>query len=160
LGEVEADDVRLSLLGKIAAECWLDIPRHFPGVELDEWVVMPNHMHGILLIRGRGEAFGTIATNDEVPKKPNASPLRTARARGTTKGSVGAIVQNSKSVSSRKINGVRGAGGARIWQRNYYEHVIRDDEDLDRIRKYIVENPLRWDLDEENPRRRGRPLPA
>ena len=154
LGEVVGQQVLLSPEGRIAAEYWRDIPRHFPGVELDEWIVMPNHVHGIIVIEGRGEAFGEVVTRSDGSSPPNASPLHIPRPHGTAKGSVGAVVQNYKSVSSRWINRVRGAGGRSVWQRNYYEHVIRGDDDLARIRTYITENPLRWELDEENPRRR------
>jgi REP element-mobilizing transposase RayT len=68
---------------------------------------------------------------------------------------VGAIVQNFKSVSSRLINREQGTSGRTVWQRSFYEHVIRDHEDLTRIREYISGNPARWDLDEENPRGRA-----
>jgi REP element-mobilizing transposase RayT len=70
---------------------------------------------------------------------------------GKARGSLGAIIQNYKAVSSRRINCVRGVTGLSIWQRSYHEHVIRGDEDLTRVRKYIIENPERWELDEENP---------
>ncbi len=73
---------------------------------------------------------------------------------GTKRRSLSAIVQNYKSVTSRLINRARGSPGVVIWQRNYYEHVIRGEQDLARIRKYISENPVRWELDEENPLRR------
>jgi REP element-mobilizing transposase RayT len=152
-GEVEGDEVRLTREGKAAAACWLDIPQHFPHVELDQWVVMPNHLHGILLIGGRGEAFANRPEECEGSLEANASPLRISRAHGTNRQSLGAIIQNYKSVSTRLLNRAHGVSGKSIWQRNYYEHVIRGDEDLARIRRYIAGNPARWDLDEENPRR-------
>ena len=115
------------------------------------WIVMPNHVHGIMILQGRGEAFGGMKVPPLQTTSPNASPLRISQVHGTAKGSVSAIIQNYKSISSRRINRVRGVSGHSIWQRNYYEHVIRGDEDLARIRKYITENPARWHLDEENP---------
>lgn len=153
LGKIVSDEMHLSHEGRIAADCWLNIPRHFPGVELDPWVVMPTHVHGIILVGGRGEAFAIRSVNGESSLQANASPLRMVQARGTKHGSLGAIIQNFKSASSRLINRSRGVSGKSIWQRNYYERVIRDDDDLARIRTYVAENPVRWELDEENPLR-------
>jgi putative transposase len=73
-------------------------------------------------------------------------------------GSLGAIIQNFKSVSTRKINKIRDNPGCPVWQRNYYEHVIRNEIDLANIRQYIADNPLKWDLDENNPANAGKPL--
>jgi REP element-mobilizing transposase RayT len=149
--EAVGNDVRLSLEGTIVAGCWIEIPRHFPRVALDLWVVMPNHVHGIIRLEGRGEAFGEPTVLHSQSTTPNASPLRILKPHGTARGSLGAIIQNYKAVSSRRINCVRGVTGLSIWQRSYHEHVIRGDEDLTRVRKYIIENPERWELDEENP---------
>jgi REP element-mobilizing transposase RayT len=101
--------------------CWQAVPSHFPNVVLDEFVIMPNHVHGVVVITdcssqprwGRGEALAV-----------NASPLQ-----GTKPGSLAAIVQNFKSVSTRKINRIRGTPGLPLWQRNYYEHVIRSEDE-------------------------------
>ena len=76
----------------------------------------------------------------------NASPLR-----GTDKGSLGSIIQNFKSVITRKVNRMIGKRNVPLWQRNYYEHAIRNDDNLNEIREYIINNPLKWDLDKENP---------
>jgi REP element-mobilizing transposase RayT len=73
------------------------------------------------------------------PKKP-----ATQRANGTQPGSLAAIVQNFKSVSARRINQARGTSGRRVWQEDYYEHIVRDADDMDRIRRYIAANPSRW----------------
>ncbi len=69
------------------------------------------------------------------------------KPRGTTSGSLGAIMQNFQSITSRKINKIRKTPGVRLWQRNYYDHVIRDEKDLNRIRNYIIENPFKWQND-------------
>ncbi len=129
---------------------WRAIPTHFLRIDLDEWVIMPNHIHGILLI-SRGEAFAANAGIHPSAPLAKASPLR--RACGTQRGSLGAVIQNFKSVTTRRIHQARLVTGLPIWQRNYYEHVIRDDRDLLRVRRYIADNPLAWDLDEENPHR-------
>jgi REP element-mobilizing transposase RayT len=141
-GEVVDDEVRLSSIGEIVRRCWLDLPNHFL-IDLDVWVVMPNHLHGIILLRGKGEASGDSGDALDSYPPPDASPLRPY---GTGANSLGAIIQNFKSISTRKINQVQGTPGGRVWQRNYYEHVVRDDADLERIRQYIDDNPLRWGL--------------
>ena len=103
---------------------------------------MPNHVHGILVITGRGEA-----SSEEIPVIANtlvkdASPLR---PNGTVPGSIGATIQNYKSITSRKINKLSGKSKEPIWQRNYYEHVIRDENDYQAIHDYILSNPLNWE---------------
>ncbi len=145
LGEIEDGKMIPSEWGRIVDECWRAVPSHFPNVALDEFVVMPNHVHGIIVIQNdrdddrRGEAFCAFK---------NASPLQ-----GTQPGSLGAIVQNFKSVSTRKINQMRGMPRMSLWQRNYYEHVIRHEDEWNQIRAYISENPLKWELDENHPSR-------
>ena len=167
LGEIVDGEMRVNLLGEIAAYYWQELPRHFARVTLDAFVVMPNHTHGIILIGMndgdvRGAGRGGIPRKDEASAVQVAGMSRRSSAdasplppRGTQTGSVGAIVQNFKSVTTRKINQRRGAPGAPVWQRNYYEHIIRDEASLNRIRRYIAENPLRWALDDNNPQARG-----
>jgi REP element-mobilizing transposase RayT len=151
--QVENGTVVSSPYGRLAEQCWQVLPRDFPRVELDVFVVMPNHLHGIIVLAGchtagRGEAF---ARRPPQPRSTpaNASPLRSAY--GTQPGSLAAIVQNFKSVSTRKINRTRATPGMPVWQRNYHEHIIRDEDELSRIREYVVNNPLQWALDRENP---------
>lgn len=155
------DDV---VLRRVAETNWHAIQRHFANVTLDEWVVMPNHLHGVIVIEGdarRGEAFpGRSAVIEQIEGTErnrqfnqlvgNASPLQ---PRGVTPGSLGAIIGNFKSVTTRRINAIRHMTGASIWQRNYYEHIVRDERDFNRIQEYIAMNPARWELDRENPRR-------
>ncbi len=124
----------------IAERCWLDIPSHFPFVELDEWIVMPNHIHGIITIAHHGRGTACRAPTFERFGKPVPCSIPT-------------IVRSYKSAVAKRINAARGTPGARVWQRNYYEHVIQDDEDLYLVRRYIQENPLKWDTDENNPHR-------
>lgn len=146
-GDIAEGQTRLNTLGEVVLACWANLPHHFPHVELDAFVVMPNHVHGIVVItHRRGEASGP---NTRIPglAAPDASPLLD----GTRPGSLGAIVQNFKSVSTRRINTMRSAPGLPVWQRNYYEHVIRNEHELDRIREYIASNPMQWAMDSENP---------
>jgi len=143
-GDVADGVMRLNQMGHIVRQCWLAIPDHFPHVLLDEFVVMPNHVHGILVIMPTHDVGATHASplqNDDTPTRP----------RGPQPRSVASIVGSFKSAAAKRINEHRGTPGAPIWQRNYYEHIIRDDESLNRIRQYIAENPLHWYLDRENP---------
>ncbi len=152
-GGVEGGKVVRSPAGRIAASCWMAIPHEFEGVDLDAWMLMPNHLHGILWIDdSRGEASQSPTPDNDGPPSRDASPLRLTRPRGTVPGSLGAIVQNFKSVSARRINIARGTPGATVWQRNYHERVVRDERALDTIREYIVGNPAGWDDDPERPK--------
>ena len=146
-----AGEIRLNGFGRTAKASWEEIPAHFPGVELDTFAVMPNHVHGIVVI-GRHDPRATRCgspTPSPTPRAPRASPLRGAAGPG--RGSVGAIVGSYKSAVSKRINRSRGTAGRSVWQRNYYEHIIRDDADLNRIREYIWDNPAPWHEDPENP---------
>ncbi len=136
-GEIVNGQMRLNDAGRVAQMMWKAIPTHFPHVETDAWVVMPNHVHGIIITVG--------ATH--------ASPPRQS---GPPKGSLGAIVGSYKSAVSRQINQLHGTPGALVWQRNYYEHIIRNNTGLNRIRKYIAGNPAHWDEDMENPIHHGK----
>jgi putative transposase len=149
LGEIVHGEMRLNEAGEIARRHWEDIPHHFLHVVLDAMAIMPNHVHGVIVIRDscRGEA-------SSLTTKTDASPLR-QRPNGTQPGSLSAIVQNIKSISMRKMNAARGMPGTPIWQRGYYEHVIRNDAELTAIREYILANPARWDEDENNPELRN-----
>ncbi|MCL4562678.1 MAG: transposase [Chloroflexi bacterium] len=148
-GAIKNDEMILNPMGELAAILWQTLPRRFP-ISLDECILMPNHFHGIIVIHDtrKGEAFGDQASPDILAHLPNASPLP---PHGTQPGSLGAIIQNFKSVTARRINALRNTPGAPVWQRNYYEHILRDEDDLARVRRYIAENPLRWALDTENP---------
>jgi REP element-mobilizing transposase RayT len=133
---------------KIAEECWLEIPEHFPAVELDEWVVMPNHLHGIIVrdndtVR-RGVQLNAPTTASRDPQNPFSimSPRRNT---------FGLIIRTYKAAVTTQCRRANLDFG---WQRNYYEHVIRDEVDLARIRQYIANNPAQWKLDENNPARR------
>ncbi len=168
-GEVIGKEMSRNEYGEIVTTCWEGIPQHFPDVELDAFVVMPNHMHGIFVIindvvgttpvvvGAMPDVVGTTpvvarATPDVVGTTPvavgatHALPLH-----GPKRRSVGAIVGSFKSAVSKRTNELRGAPGAAVWQRNYYEHIIRNENDLKRIRQYIANNPARWAEGENNP---------
>jgi len=206
--------MRLNPLGQLVRSHWLKLPHHHTHVELDEWVVMPNHIHGILIFNnprmgaaggrgvalgGRGAALGQdvedttdISNPNATPSYdrphthdhsnatpsydrphvnsdrlsaepgvafgqeplsspldglPNAAPLPPRLGAGT----VGAVVLNFKSVTTRSRNRIKRSPGSSMWQRNYYEYIIRNEESLSRIRQYIHNNPLMWQEDQLHP---------
>ncbi len=156
-GEVVNDEMVLSDIGRVAQEGSLSLPRHFSTIELDAFVIMPNHMHGIVLILDNDSP--TVGAKHLLPKfvltqdsMANASPLQHANSRrdGTKSGSLSAIVQNYKSIITRKINRMRGLIGKTVWQRNFHERVIRNQRELEAKRDYIANNPMQWALDAEN----------
>ena len=152
LSKIVNGQVVLTQIGEIVEECWNRIGHLKARLDLDEFVIMPNHFHGIIIIHdfGRGEALADPAVAQRM-YPANASPLRVSR--GTKPGSLGAIVQNFKSLSTRRINQNRGTPGKKFWQRGYYDRIIRNQQELNRIRKYISENPLNWEMDEYHPSR-------
>jgi len=115
LGKVSDDQTVLSPFGKIVHKCWNTIPAHFVDAEIDAFIVMPNHIHGIIHLK-------------------ESSSIQ-----------LGTILQNFKSVTTRRINQLQRTDGGSIWQRNYYEHIIRNERSLNFIRLYIQLNPVMWD---------------
>jgi REP element-mobilizing transposase RayT len=118
-GEIVDEVMGLNEAGHAAQQCWMDIPDHFPQAVLDEAIIMPNHIHGIIVIHRRGEASAILPHVSEEQPRSDASPLR-QRPNSTQPGSLSAIVQNFKSISTRKMNAARGILGTPVWQRNYY----------------------------------------
>lgn len=146
-GEIRDAKMALNDFGSIADECWRAIPDHFPFVELGAYVIMPNHVHGIIVIR---ESVGArhVCPSGYASSLQNTPPQNPPR--GTPPHSLGTIVGSYKSAVTRRIG--REHNATAIWQRNYYEHIIRDEKDLQRITDYIETNPSRWDEDDNNQR--------
>jgi len=146
-GRVENGEIILNELGQIARKEWLRTAELRSYVELweDEFVVMPNHVHGIIWIINndpRGAGADVIGARADV--------VGAERRSAPTVGSLGAIVRAYKSAVSYAINSLQNQRGAVLWQRNYYEHIIRDDKDLQAKRSYIMSNPFNWVNDDEN----------
>ena len=142
LGDVVDGEVRLSRLGQAVRQCWNEIPDHFPHVQQDAFIVMPNHFHGLCAI-DVSRMGGTACR----------APHTTTRERfgAPVSGSLPTIVRSFKSASTRRINKIRDTPGALVWQRNYYEHVIRGDDELNLARQYVLDNPAKWSEDVDNP---------
>ncbi len=139
-GEIVNKEMILNDFGKIADECWRAISEHFSFVELGAHIIMPNHAHGIIVIHDTGRSAAMLRPyDDHNPHKINVKP-----------GSLGAIVRSYKSAVSYRIHKEYNATG--IWQRNYYERIIRDERDLQNKSDYIEANPALWDEDDNNPR--------
>ena len=141
LGEIIDSQVHLNELGRKVRECWLQIPYHFPNVQLDAFVIMPNHVHGIVVIN--------VGAQHAVPlQRPELAAFGKS-----VPASLPVIVRSFKSAVAKRLNESLGIRGHQLWQRNYYEHIVRKGGDLDKIRRYILENPAKWEEDEENPNR-------
>ncbi len=149
-GEVRDGKMQLNALGEIVREEWFRTADVRPNVVLyrDEFVVMPNHVHGIIWIV-EDDGAAVVGATRRVAPTTRVAP--TAPPHGPVSGSVGAIIGQFKSAVTKRINAQRGTPGAPLWQRNYYEHIIRDEESLNRIRQYILDNPRRWAYDRNNP---------
>jgi REP element-mobilizing transposase RayT len=148
-GEVVEDVMRLNHAGKIAGAEWQRLATRFPNLRLDAYIIMPNHLHGILIITEQPlearpitpGASGDIAfpatRNFDIAK--GSSKLA---PQGPAPASIGAMIGQFKSRVTKRLK-----LPIPIWQRNYYEHIIRDQAELDRIRQYILDNPRRWKTD-------------
>ena len=160
LGEINLGKMCLSDIGKMVQTVWQELPVFYPGVQIDEFAVMPNHFHGIILL-----------TNEPVGAVPRASPNGgQIQENGQPQGvaptniikdkpkrlSLPDVVHRFKSLTTAKYrHNVKNHGwqrfDRRFWQRNYYEHIIRNEDELRQIREYIINNPLKWAEDRQNP---------
>lgn len=142
--------IELSEIGRIIQRQWHDIPHFFHSVALDEFVIMPNHIHGILWIdNGKNKKIpGNVYMSGHISDNP-------ARAQASSAPTLGGIIRAFKSICVLEyLNYIDKYGlnaSAKIWQRSFFDHIIRDDESLNRIREYIRNNPSTWDRDRENP---------
>jgi REP element-mobilizing transposase RayT len=164
-GEIQNGEMRLTQSGQIVQRAWHDLPNHYPHVSLGAFCIMPNHVHAIILLnddfRGgsvgdytrRGGSIGHAPVPD-VPLPGNAPLPEDSQTRpynGINRHPLSEIIRAFKSFSARRINILRKTPGVSVWQRNFYEHIIRNNEDYNRIQFYIESNPLHWLEDQENP---------
>jgi len=144
-GEVVEDDMILNKYGHIVLDEWMETAITRPGILLDEFIVMPNHFHAIVALP---DAQGVVGAQSRAPSGTDSALRRAPK-------SLGALIAGFKSTVTKQINTLRASPGVPVWQRNYYEHVIRDEAGLRRIREYIDNNPTTWALDDEHPTRVG-----
>jgi putative transposase len=139
-GEISNGEMRLNQLGEIVRTEWLKTVDIRSSVELHEheFVIMPNHLHGIIWIVDKKVG----ATRWVAPAK---------RSRTLEAGSIGAMLAQFKSITAKRINALRATPGIPVWHRNYFEHIIRDEIEFGAICNYIQDNPLKWQEDQENP---------
>ncbi len=140
LGEISDDAMVLNTLGCVVDECWLWLQNQYPYIELDAYVVMPNHLHGVIIIMDDAGCRGGS---------------RTAPTQGPEVKPLGRLIGAFKTTSTKRINKIRGTSAERFWQRNYYEHIVRNEADWNRIHQYIATNPQSWSQDSENPNSRN-----
>jgi REP element-mobilizing transposase RayT len=132
LGDVFNSVMQLNSFGEIVMKCWQGLPIHYKNIALDEVVIMPNHLHGIIWINSDIVGAGL---------KPAPTNIRHGLSE---------IIRALKTFSSRQMNKNRNTPGTPVWQRNYFDRVIRNENELHAIREYIINNPLQWDMDENN----------
>lgn len=131
-GEIKNGEMILNEYGQIVYDCWFDLLSHYHNIELDFFVIMPNHFHCIVMIV-------------DVGLKPTSTkPSPTDVVKNKKNHALPEIIRALKTFSAKKINDLRDTKGVKVWQRNYYEHIIRNEKSLNKIREYIVNNPNNW----------------
>ena len=140
-GRAASEEIHLSKLGQVVLDCWKAVPEHSPGLSLDHFVVMPNHLHAILII------------DDSCRGTACRAPTKAEQFGGPVRGSLPTIIRSFKAAVTKRVNAGSGTLPFRVWQRNYYEHIVRSEEELSSIREYTADNPRRWAEDEYNPDR-------
>ena len=174
-GDVVNGQMRTNVVGAIVDLVWRDLPTYCPSVETDWYVIMPNHFHGILLLVGStGDGVGAGSPGPLPDANATGQPREVVggRARAADEGSPGPndsretvtggetpplrrpslvnIMAFFKYETTRRVNAERGTAAGRLWQRSFYDHIIRDEDDLSRAREYITMNPAQWAVDKEN----------
>ncbi len=148
LGDVEDGRMVLNEVGQMVQRTWIELPVHYIGVNIDEFIIMPNHLHGIIILNV-GAGPRACPQDEETKGQPQGvAPTKTL--------SLPDVVYSLKSLTTKTyIESVKQNDWIpfekHFWQPNYYEHVVRNEEDLNEIREYIINNPLKWEFDEENP---------
>ncbi len=169
-GEIADGRMVLNDAGRMVKTVWDEIPQYYPGIDIDACQIMPNHIHGIIILVGAGPRACPVTPGPRacpmitgpVPAPQPQRPTPTARSWGQSRNTTGAglslpdVVHRFKTMTTKRyIDGVKQYGwprfNARLWQRNYWEHVVRHENELNRIRRYIMANPAKWASDRINP---------
>ncbi|MCA1554299.1 MAG: hypothetical protein LC737_07975 [Chloroflexi bacterium] len=164
-GEVVDGEMELNDAGAMLVRWWDELPNKFPAVESDAFVVMPNHIHGIVVIADDGQPRRVAPTEviADVGATLRGRPIR-GRPDAPTRPTLGDIMDWFKTMTTNEyIRGVKQRGwkpfDKRVFQRNYYEHIVRNERELNAIREYIQNNPANWMMDMDNTKN-VRQLPA
>ncbi len=145
-GEIIDEKMQLNKIGQLVKEEWLKSEKIRQEIELDDWVIMPNHFHGIVII---DQKINNNTNHDYNPVGANGrSPLQTNLMKPK---SLSSLIAGFKAATTKQINLIRNSPKYPVWQRNYYDHVIRNNQSLEKIKEYIYNNPLSWELDQLNP---------
>ena len=137
-GRVDNEKMHINAYGKIVKREWISACKSYPDVYCDYYIVMPNHFHGVVFINAPA---GAIAGS---PQQKDWAPVTRKDRRQML---LPKIIGRFKMQTAKNINFMRNTSGSAIWQRSYYDHIIRNEEDLTRIREYIINNPIKWELD-------------
>lgn len=153
-GDIVDGTVQFTDAGEMVRTVWEGIPSHYPGVEIDQFVVMPNHFHGIAVIVGAGPR-ACLNGDGQPEQKGQPHPIGQPRGVAPTGYSLPDVVHRFKTMTTKKyVDGVKSHGWQRfdgkLWQRNYWEHIVRNEQELFRIRQYIETNPVQWENDKLN----------
>ena len=163
LGDVVGDRMELSDCGHVAHDLWEDIPVRFSTVTIRVFVVMPNHVHAVIVIHPDGYPVcrGAVSAPPRsgfrrrgVVSTPHDS-VETTPSRGST---LGRVIAYYKYRTTKRINAIHGTPGARFWQRGYYDRIIRSEGEMAAICRYVIDNPRLWAVDDNNPSREGQDL--
>lgn len=147
-GDIAKGRMHLNAAGKTAVRCWHEIPNHFPHVRLDAFVVMPNHVHGIWVMMDVGNVIGAKDFSPLHRRTTIQEPNTKQRPCGTSK-TIGSVIRGFKIGVTKWMR--KHTTVFEVWQRNYWEHIIRDESEMNRIREYIETNPAKWEMDRLNP---------
>lgn len=154
-GRIRDAEMILNESGKMAEKYWNQIPRHFPHAELDEYIVMPNHIHAIIKITVNVGANNHSPLTNIISKNraKNISPLQMhqmpLKRHGGTSKTIGSIIRGFKIGVTKWFR--KNTETKKVWQRNYYERIIRNESELNRIRQYVIDNPAKWENDRYYP---------
>ena len=146
-GDIVDGQMVLNQYGMVVADTYQWLCQHYSYLHTDEWIVMPNHFHAIMVIADksrRGVSRNAPTINKQQTANNSSNPIAKRKP-------LGRLIGAFKTVSTKKINILRDAPGTKLWQRNYYEHIIRNQEAMDKIRHYIANNPISWSIDQLHP---------
>jgi REP element-mobilizing transposase RayT len=146
-GRFAGEQLALSKFGDIVTNEWWRSAELREGIDLDSFMVMPNHVHGIIWIRREP----TVGARRASPLRSDPGNASRRQPQGAASGSLGAIVGSFKSAAAKRINQLRNTPGAPVWQRNYHDRIIRSERELNAARQYILDNPRKWAEDKHNP---------